>query len=37
MLFTEEDKTFIIIFDLIMGYGLRKLMILTKNKKIWIG
>ena len=26
MLFTEEDKTVIIIFNLIMCYGLRKLM-----------
>ena len=33
MLFTDEDKTFIIIFDLIMGYGLRKLMTESPDKE----
>ena len=33
MLFTEEDKTFIIIFNLIMGYGLRKLMTESSDKE----
>ena len=32
MLFTEEDKTFIKIFDLIMGYGLRNLMTESPDK-----
>jgi len=33
MLFTEEDETSIIIFNLIMGYGLRKLIPESPDKK----
>ena len=38
MLFTEEDKTFIIIIiDLVMGYGLRKLMTESPDEDLdWI-
>jgi len=33
MLFTEEDKTFIKLLYLIMGYGLRKLMTESPDKE----